>query len=71
VTTSLRDRLSSKLRLRRLVTRKNATVLKYRKLAKASVATKSDNLERAISEQLAMIERLNTEIEKLKGKPRP
>jgi hypothetical protein len=65
---SLRDRLSSKLRLRRLVTRRNEAVLQYRKLAKASITTKTDELERAISEQLATIEQFNTEIEQLKIK---
>jgi hypothetical protein len=68
VISSLPDRLSSKLRLRRLVTRRNEAVLRYRKLVKASVAIKSDELERAISEQLATIEQLNAAVERLQGK---
>jgi hypothetical protein len=70
VTNSLRERLSSRLRLKRLVTRRNGAVIKYRKLAKAAAALKSSDLEREISEQLAMIEHLNAEIERLRGEPR-
>jgi hypothetical protein len=45
-------------------------VIRYRRLARASVAKKCDRLEQLIAAQLAEIGRLNAEIDELKGKPK-
>ena len=66
-----RDHLSARLRLKRLVGRRNGAVVKYRKLLKARVTLQSDSIAREIAEQLAMIDQLNAEIERLQGKPSP
>ena len=43
---------------------------RYRKLAKASIAQKSEVLERAIALQLAEIKRLQTEMDASEGTPK-
>jgi hypothetical protein len=58
---------SLRLRLRRVVARRNQAVIKYRRLAKASVAEKGDAFERFIARQLAEIARLEAEIAELRA----
>lgn len=57
-----------RLKLRRIVARRNAAVIKVRRLAKASNVANSADFERLIAEQLAAIENLNALIDELRGK---
>ena len=58
-------RNTPKLRLRRVVARRNEAVIKYRRLAKASVAEKDHARERFFAEEIA---RPDEEIAKLQAK---
>jgi len=51
--------------MRRVAARRNEAVIKYRRLAKASVAEKDDARERLFAEEIA---RLDEEIAKLQAK---
>ena len=60
-----------RLQLRRLVARRNAAVIKVRRLAKASNVAKRHDLERLMSEQLVAIQNLNALIDELQGTSGP
>lgn len=60
--------IALRLRLRRHEARRREAFSEYCKLGKASIAEKSERLERLIAEQLGELRLLDAQIEELEGK---